>query len=295
MLEKILIIGGSGLVGSTVSKYFRDEYQIYSTFNHNEIKIEGIESIKIDLIEEKHKILDVINKIKPNFIIHAAAHRDLDLCEKNHHLADLLHLDATKKIMHACNEIGSKLVFLSTDAVFDGKIEKKYTEKDETNPINYYGITKLEGEKIVLGSINNLVLRTSVIFGWHNRSRFTNWILDSLREGKSIETHKDQFNTPTLADDLAAVIIKALKLDISGLFHATGKTCLNRYDFAVFLTEKFGLDKNLIYAVSSLEKKQVAPRPLYTCLNSEKFEKTINFNFKDIHSAIDFIFAESQK
>ena len=241
------------------------------------------------------KIEKIIENYNPDIVLHTIAHSSVDLCETDHNVADKLHVDATKKITNACASINSKLIFLSTDAVFEGELNKQYCEDDIPNPVNYYGKTKLEAEKIVLNaSSNNVVLRTSVIYGWHEKSRFTNWILDYLKDGKSVDPFSDQFNTPTLIDDLVKVILKIIDKDISGLYHATGKTCLNRYQFAILLAKRFSYDVSLIHSVTKLEKKQNAPRPISTCLDSIKLENTLNFSFSDISAGIDSIFNKSK-
>ena len=202
MKIKLLIIGGSGLVGSTIIQYSKQNYDLHATFNKN--KIEDIKTTKIDLLEDRKKILDLISTLKPNVVIHTAAHPSVDLCETNPKQADILHVDVTRDISEACSTVKSKLIYFSTDAVFEGKINKKYTEDDQPKPINHYGETKLEAEKIILNaSSKNVILRTAVIYGWHKKSRFTNWILNSLVENKTVDPFIDQYNTPTFVDDLA--------------------------------------------------------------------------------------------
>ena len=104
----------------------------------------------------------------------------------------------------------------------------------------------------------------------------------------------DQYNTPTLVDDLAKSLLNIFEKNISGMFHATGKSCLNRYEFALVLANTFGLDKKLIKSVTAKEKKQDAPRAISTCLDSRKLEKLIDFNFNDIQSGVSFIFNKSK-
>lgn len=293
--QKLLIIGGSGLVGSTLVQYAFPNYNIHVTFNTNLIEFENVSATKIDLLGDRKKIIDIINTVKPDITINTVAHSNLDLCETNHQLADILHVDITRDIALACKNIGSKLIYISTDAVFPGKLNTKYTEEDIPNPVNYYGKTRLEAEKIILSASNeNVILRSAVIYGWHKKSRFTNWILQTLKENRIVDTFIDQYNTPTLVDDLAKSILYIIKKNISGLYHAAGKTCINRYEFAVILAETFNLNKNLIKPVTSAEKKQDAPRPISTCLDSTKLEKLINFNFNDIKDGVSVIFKKSQ-
>jgi len=295
MKSKLLVLGGSGLVGSTIVNYAKNNYDTIFSYNSNKINISNTKSFQIDLLNDHTKIETIIENYKPNIIINTIAHSSVDLCEEDHFIADKLHIETTKKIANVCAKINSKLIFLSTDAVFEGKLNKQYVENDVANPINYYGETKLKAEKIVLNaSSNNVVLRTAVIYGSHKKSRFTNWILDCLKDGKSVDPFSDQFNTPTLVDDLVKAILKIIENNISGLYHATGKTCVNRYEFSKLLAKKFSLDETLIHPVTKFEKKQYAPRPISTCLNSTKLENLINFSFSDISSGIDFIFKKSK-
>ena len=289
-MKKILILGGSGFVSTNLIKYLPENWDIFATYNSNIIKSEKIQSFKINFLETPEKIIPIIQNIKPDYIIDTVAFPSVDFCEENHSIADKLHIDATKIISKISNKINSKLLFLSTDAVFEGELNKKYFETNIPKPINYYGFTKLKAEEIILStSKNNVVLRTSVIYGTGTQSRFTNWILSYLREKRPVDPFVDQFNSPTLVDDLSQAIVKILKNDISGLFHATGPTCINRYEFALMLAKEFNLDLNLIRPVTSSQKKQNAPRPISTCLDSSKLEEKINFSFKDLKTGISFI------
>jgi len=293
-MTKLLVIGGSGLVGSTILRYSPDSWDITATYNLHPQNMIHANFIKIDLLDDANPILDLIEKIQPDFVVHAVAYPSVDFCEEEHLLADKLHVEKTQKITDVCKNLDSKLLFLSTDAVFEGELNKKYTEIDSTNPVNYYGLTKLRAEKIILNSSkNNVVLRTAVVYGYHEKSRFTNWILDSLRQNKSVDPFIDQYNTPTLVNDLVKSIFLIFEKNISGLFHATGPSCTNRFEFAIELAEKFNYDKSLIKPVTSKEKKQDAPRPISTCLNSKKLEQAINFQFKNIENGISFILNKS--
>ncbi len=289
-MKKILIIGGSGFVSTNLIKYLPENWEIFATYNSNIIKNEKIKSFEIDFLETPEKIIPIIQNIKPDYVVDTVAFPSVDFCEENHSIADKLHIDATKIISKISSKTNSKLLFLSTDAVFEGQLNKKYVETDIPKPVNYYGFTKLKSEEIVLSaSKNNVVLRTAVIYGIGTQSRFTDWILSYLKEQRPVDPFIDQFNSPTLVDDLSQAIIKILKNNISGLFHATGPTCVNRYDFAMMLAKEFNLDSNLVKPVTSSQKKQNAPRPISTCLDSSKLEEKINFSFKDLKTGISFI------
>ncbi|MDE1725717.1 MAG: SDR family oxidoreductase [Thaumarchaeota archaeon] len=292
----MLIIGGSGLVGSTLVSYAIPDYDLHVTTNKSELKQNNVAVTKVDLLKNREKIIDLITKLNPHVVVNTAAHASVDLCETDHASAELLHVDVTKDIAITCRKTGSKLIHFSTDFVFEGSSNKKYTETDIPKPVNYYGKTRLSAEKIVLNeSENNVVLRPAVIYGWHEKSRFTNWIIESLRQNKVVDPHLDQYNTPTLVDDLCKAILQIIKLNKSGLYHATGKTCLSRYEFAQALADGFSLDKNFIKPVTSQEKKQLAPRPFRTCLDSSKLEREIEFEFSDIKTGVSYIFNKSKE
>jgi len=295
MSKKLLIIGGASLVGNAIIDYAKDDYEIFATENNTPINNPKVSSIKLDLLDDKKQILDYIEKIKPSAVIHTVAFPNVDFCESNPELTNLLHVKITKEISEICSTVNSKLIYFSTDAVFDGNKSGKYVELDTPNPMSYYGKTKLEAEKIILQNSNNLILRTTVIYGWHTRSRFTNWVLDSLKNKKTVTAFTDQYNTPTLVDDLAQSIFPIIEKDISGLFHASGKTCLNRFEFAKKLATTFNLDKNLIIPTKSSEINQIAPRPKIGCLDSSKFEDKIDMKFNEIDSGISHIFSLSNK
>jgi len=293
---KVLIIGGSGFVGGTLASDAFSDYDLHVTVSKNEIQLDNVSVTKVDLLENRQVIIDLIKNLKPDFVVNTAAHANVDLCETDNAIADLLHVDVTQDIANICNDVGSKLIHFSTDFVFNDTSIKKFKENDSPNPVSYYGKTRLLAEKIVLEkSVNNVILRTAVIYGWHKKSRFTNWIIETLQDGKMVDPHVDQHNTPTLVNDLCKAILKIVELDISGLYHATGKTCLSRYEFAQALADGFNLDKKLIKPVTSQEKKQIAQRPFCSCLDSSKLEEKTGFDFSDIKSGISFIFQKSKQ
>ena len=209
MSQKILVIGGASLVGSTFIDYAPNDAEIAATLHNSSENKSHNTSEKIDLIKDRNKISEYINKIRPEVVIHTVAFSSVDFCETNNELANLLHVEITKDITQACKKTNSKLVYFSTDAVFDGKKNQKYSESEIPNPLSYYGQTKLNAEEIILNENDrNVVLRTTVIYGQHKRSRFTNWVVENLKNNVPVTAFTDQYNTPTLVDDLSKAIKK---------------------------------------------------------------------------------------
>ncbi|MEM3443201.1 MAG: SDR family oxidoreductase, partial [Candidatus Bathyarchaeia archaeon] len=198
-------------------------------------------------------------------------------CEIEKEHAWKVNVEGAKNIAFACNKIGAKLVYISTDYVFDG-LKGYYSEEDKPNPINYYGLTKFEGEKQVIQHCQDyVILRTSVLYGWHPwKQNFVTWVINQLKQNKEINVVQNHFNTPTLAGNLAQMSIEALQRDLHGLYHASGSERINRYDFAVQIAKTFSLDASLIKPIKMSQLASwVAKRPKDSSLNTDKIQKQL--------------------
>jgi len=150
-----------------------------------------------------------------------------------------------------------------------------YKEDDKPNPINYYGLTKLQGENFVKEICNDwLILRTSTLYGKHNlRKCFATWLIEELKLNKKVKIATDQFTSPTLIDDLAEMILKLIEKDENGIFHAAGSERISRYEFATKIAEIFNLNQNLIQPVKMCDLEWKAKRPKDSSLNVTKISK----------------------
>jgi dTDP-4-dehydrorhamnose reductase len=266
--SKVLVTGGSGLLGSKLVKTLSGRCKVYPTHNLNRFSSKDCCTVRLD-VRNKDDVKGMINKISPDLIIHSAALINLDYCEKNREEAWKVNVEGTRNIVEASRGTGSRLVYISTDYVFDG-MRGMYREDDLPNPINYYAKTKYEGEKVVQGLDDYLIARTSVLYGYHPRPNFVIWVVNELKQRHKIDIVKDQFNSPTLADDLAEMIIKLVEEDRAGIFHTAGSERISRYDFARKITAVFGLDTGLLNPVTSDELNWVARRPLDSSLDVSK-------------------------
>ena len=293
----MLVVGGSSLLGYKLLSH-TDKFEVYASYNKNLINLQNVETLKIDITNGKkcEKILD----LKPDIIINTAAMTNVDYCEKYEKNAFDVNVTGTKNIAKIAEKLGSKLIHISTDAVFSGE-RKFYVEDDKPNPISVYGKTKLESEKIISKVNDSIILRPSVIFGWipseyiktKDNSRktmnFGLWDLNHLYKNNKMSIVNDQFNTPTLADNLAENILKIIKKDITGIFHLSGLSCISRLDFSKKIAKSFGYPENLITSVSSKEFKQIAPRTLESCLKCDKIVKT-GSNLLKIEQSIEIMY-----
>ena len=290
---KLLILGGSGLIGNALIKNHRKDFEIISSFNKNPISFSEIKAFQCSLPRDFNKLEEMILVEKPDIIVNAMGYSNVDFCELNQQKADLLHVKITEKICNLCTRVGVKVIFLSSDYVFDGK-KGNYSEIDEPNPINYYGVTKLKAEKIVLKNPTNVVLRTSIVYDLDNKVRFFNYVIDNLQKNQEITAINDVYNSATFIDNLTQSIFKVIKLNKNGIFHIVDSTCINRFEFAGAIAEVFQLNKNLIKSISVHETETVAKRPKNTCLDNSKAKAELGVDFKNIKEGLNQIFKKSQ-
>jgi dTDP-4-dehydrorhamnose reductase len=270
---KILITGGSGLLGSKIAKYAKEKFEVIATYLTHPISAQGFKAERLD-IRSSRQTTNLIEKYNPDVVVHSAALVNVDYSEKHHEEARLLNVGGTKNVANACKKIDCKMVYISTAGIFDGK-RAPYSETARPNPLNYYAKTKLEGEWITSSSLTDyMIIRTTVPYGWHSwKLNYVTWIIDSLKKGIPIRIVTDQRNTPTYADDFAKALLRLFELDKKGIFNVVGSTSISRFDFAMKVTKTFDLDKSLITPVSTEELAQVAPRPSDDSLKIDKILK----------------------
>jgi dTDP-4-dehydrorhamnose reductase len=288
--KQVLVTGANGLLGIKIVEKLQKEYLVTPTHRCTPFQAN---SLKLD-VTEKRETDKIITKIKPAVIIHTAAETNVDLCEKEPTYAHKVNARGTMNVAKSSQKVGAKVIYISTDYVFDGN-KGNYCEADETGPTNVYGFTKLQGEHEVAEHCKNyLILRSSVNFGLHpNRQNFFTWVLTSLGHGEKIRVVKDHFNTPTSTENLAEVIREAIEKDIAGLYHASGTERISRYEFALKIADKLRLPKNLIQPVAMKELKNlgiwIANRPSDSSLNTKKIQHKIDTKLAGIDVALEMI------
>jgi dTDP-4-dehydrorhamnose reductase len=270
---RIFITGGSGLAGSKLAEMAlaRGE-QVYSGYAHNQPPY-GKE-VKFDLLDP-NGIRDIIERLRPDVIVHSAALTDVDRCEREKDLAYRMNVEGTRAIAEAARKAGSYLVYISTDYVFDGQ-RGLYREEEETNPVSYYGLSKLLGERFCLDQ--GCIARTCVIYGSRPASgkvNFALWLLNALKSGKEARVVTDQFITPTLNSNLAAMVLEAADRHLSGIYHLSGASRVSRYDFACELARAFDLDRRMILPSQMSDIGWLARRPMDSSLDTSKASGTL--------------------
>ena len=286
---KVLVTGASGLLGKElVRELLSRGYTVVAIYNRNPIGIESNELVKVKLdITNRATLEDLILKMQPNIIVHAAAYTDVDGCELRKDLAWRVNVEATRSIVKAARIVKSYLIYISTDYVFDGE-KGMYGEEDIPNPVNYYGLTKLIGEEIVKSSeLEHIIIRTSAIYGvGGSKKSFAEFVAEELSKGRKVYALYDQYISPTLNTLLAQALMEVIELRLSGVLHIAGER-MNRYKFALKIAEVLGLSKSLIKKVDMKSmSKWVAKRPRDSSLNTEKSRKILKTPFYNTQLAL---------
>src|SRR3989344_6192858 len=249
---KILVIGGSGVIGFKIVEHFiklqRDVEFTYLTNKPRFFKGHCLN------ITQKKSTIELITKVNPDVVIHATALTNVDLCETNNELAHSINVNGTENVIEGCKVVGSKMIYISTSFVFDGKKEQ-YFEEDQASPATYYGVTKFKAEQLVIKSgLSYLILRTDQPYCWIENWQHTNSVLrvlHTLQSGNNLKEITNWHNTPTYVPDFVSVTKKLIDDDMFGIFHVTGPDFVSRYQMSLKVAEVFGLNKKMIEPVPS--------------------------------------------
>ncbi|WP_144603841.1 SDR family oxidoreductase [Algoriphagus algorifonticola] len=292
--KKILITGANGLLGQKLVNQLvkEQQFQVIATGRGScRLPGDGFEYFQLNL-ENEEEVAKVLSETQPDVIIHGAAMTHVDQCELNQEDCYKANVLATQYLTAEAEKLKVHFIFVSTDFVFSGE-EGPLSEEAVPDPVNYYGETKLEGERLVQAMKNKwAIARTVLVFGLGHdmsRSNIILWVKDSLEAGKEIQVVDDQFRTPTLAEDLAAGCILIANQGAEGVYHISGPDYLTPYQMAVETAEYFKLDQSLIKRTDSTQFTQPAKRPLKTGFKIEKAQKELGFEPKSFRTAIGIL------
>ena len=290
---KFLITGSSGLVGQQVVKDLSEIYEVFSCYNKS--KPEYGNAVKMDLFNHE-MISNVLSEKNPDIVIHLGAMTAVDLCETQQDNALKINSQATEILAKECSKINSFMVYVSTDYVFDGNTGM-YEENDTTNPLGFYGKSKLLGEKSIQNfSSNWCIARTSTPFGLHpTKKSFPIWVIENLQKQKQIDVLTDQFTSPTYVPSLSRMLIEISERHLTGIIHVAGASKISRYEMASLVSDKLGLDGKLLREISINDIKWEAQRPKDSSLNVSKAISTLNQKPQKIDHDVNLFIDEIKK
>lgn len=266
-MQKILVTGANGQLGSEIQAIASHYSQFEFVFVDRE---------KMPL-QEPQQIIKVLNEIRPDIIIHAGAYTAVDKAEEEKELADSINHLAVAEIAKWAANHKAKVIYISTDYVFDGTSQTPLQEHEGTAPINWYGATKLRGEQALQQYLpNGIIIRTAWVYSTYGHN-FVKTMLRLMKDKTSINVVSDQIGSPTYAADLANAIMNIVTAEHweAGIFNYSNLGEASWYDFAQAIQEISGLDCD-VQGVTSHQFPTSAKRPKYSLLDKTKIQETYN-------------------
>lgn len=266
-MQKILLFGGSGLVGSRFIQLLHDQYKIIAP-RHSSLDVNNHQSVA-----------QFISRLKPDRIIYSAGLTSVDQAEKNPDLAFSLNFKAPGAIAKKAAKLNIPVIFLSTDAVFQGtKKSRPYREDDTPKPFSVYGRSKLVGERVVLAaSRRNIVARVIMVYS-HDSSRrkgFIQMAIDTIKSGEKYYGITDQIINPIYVDDIVNAISRMIDSGTFGIYHLGAADYVSNFEFIKKVAKVLKLNSKVVMGITMEEflKNKLAKRAKYCWLDVSKFVK----------------------
>jgi dTDP-4-dehydrorhamnose reductase len=257
---------------------------LHSTFSKDEIIGWDIEEMDIQKEDES---ITKVEKLRPEIVIHIAAYTDVDGCERDQEKAFAVNAEGTKHVVLAASKCRAKIVYLSTDYVFDGEKGEPYLESDLPHPLNVYGHSKLKGERYVQEEMKDfLVIRTQWLYGPFGRN-FVDSILQQAKVKRALSIVNDQLGSPTYTLDLARAVSELIRVEARGIFHVTNSDSCTWYAFAETILKLAGVDRVKVLPISSKELGRPATRPSYSVLSGQKLKKETGMTMRSWTEALE--------
>lgn len=239
----------------------------------NELEKRGIEAVGVDIqemdITDEESVNRVIRKAAPDAVIHCAAYTAVDAAEDNEELCRRVNAEGTANIAKVCREQDIKMMYISTDYVFDGQGERPWEPDDERHPLNVYGQTKYEGELAVTNALEKyFIVRIAWVFGINGKN-FIKAVLNKAKTTDTLTVVNDQFGSPTYTYDLARLLVDMIRTDRYGFYHATNEGICSWYEFACEIFRQAGIPVTIV-PVSSAQYPAKAKRPFNSRMSKDK-------------------------
>ena len=259
-MKKVLVTGGTGQLGYDLIKKLQQLNIDVFAPNTNEMNITN-----------KEVVLEQIENYKPDVIFHCAAYTAVDKAEEEKETCYNVNVNGTKNVVEASKKVSAKVVYISTDYVFDGTKEGLYNELDETNPINYYGYTKHCGELEVKKLEDYLIVRISWVFGINGKN-FVKTMLKLSETKDELSVVSDQVGSPTFTEDLSDLLIDMVNKEKTGIYNVTNEEYCSWYEFAKYIFEINNINIK-VNPILTKDYKTLAKRPLNSKLSKDKLEE----------------------
>ena len=265
----------------------------------NELAKRGIEAVGVDVqemdITDAAAVDRVMKQVSPDAVIHCAAYTAVDAAEDNLELCRKINAEGTRNIARVCKELDSKLMYISTDYVFNGQGERPWEPDDHREPLNVYGLTKYEGEIAVEQAVKKyFTVRIAWVFGLNGKN-FIKTMLRLGRERGAVSVVDDQIGSPTYTYDLARLLVDMIQTECYGRYHATNEGICSWYEFACEIFKQAGMDQVKVTPVDSASYPAKAKRPSNSRMSKEKLTENGFERLPDWQDALSRYLKELEK
>lgn len=279
---RVVVTGAAGQLGQDVLKEL-------SRKNHEAF---GADRTQLDITNESN-VQAYINDVKPDVILHCAAYTNVDAAEENEDIAYQVNAVGTENLAKAAKQVGAKMLFVSTDYVFDGTATEPYEVDSPTKPLGAYGRTKLAGEQLLQKNLEQyFIVRTAWVFGVHGNN-FVKTMLRLGEERGEVGVVHDQVGSPTYTVDLAKFMVELMETNKYGIYHATNTGVCSWYEFAVEIFKQAGLNVK-VNPLTTEQFPRPAARPKYSVLSKNKIEEQGLTPLRDWKEALSAYLEESR-
>jgi dTDP-4-dehydrorhamnose reductase len=271
---KVLITGGNGQLGRALFETMKMSHEVIQ-----------LPKEQLDITCEQ-TVEKVYKEIQPDYVFHTAAYTAVDQCETIQAKAFQINSIGSLNIAEACKRIGSKMIYISSDYVFDGKKRTPYSETDIPNPKCIYGLSKWLGEELVKKTLlESYIVRTSWLYG-HGGKNFVNTMARFAASQKEVKVVSDQIGSPTYVNDLVDVLLHLIDKPY-GTYHVSNDGQCSWYQFAKAIYEYVGAEPNLVRPLTTKEYGSPAKRPAFSLLNLNKLESNDITKPRDWKAALE--------
>lgn len=295
---KVLITGGSGLLGSALLRSIPEGFEVAATYR-SAIPAQisgGYDPYQLDLCD-RDLLMNIIDQVSPELVIHTASIGNVDYCEQHPEESRQVNVLGTHYIIEACISHHCRLIYTSSNAVFDGD-HAPYAEGDQPNPKHQYGKTKLAAEQLILASgLDAAIIRPILMYGWHTqaqRSNFVTWLLGELSQENPVRLLDDVYCNPIPVSQCAEAIWVSGRKKHTGLFHIAGKDRVSMYELGLAVARIFGFDTARLQPVSRNDLPQLVHRPADTTYRTDKMERVLGLIPRSLREGLKQMKEESR-
>jgi len=291
------VTGANGFVGGNVIAQALGDWEVHAL---DQRAIPGMNDAfqiyQLDLRETEH-LRKLFHRIQPDAVIHTAAMADIDACQSQPDMAEQVNVEITRNLAELCAESGTKLVFCSTDSIFDGQ-KGNYSEEDLPAPLNFYAETKVRAERIVaVGNTDAVIARLSLVMGLPVLSAgnsFMAKLIERLEAGQRSGFPENEIRTPIDVITLGRALVELAGNSFSGVIHLAGNDRLTRYEMACRIAQALGYAPDLIAPTDSSAMPDRAPRPRDVSLDNSKAKRFLQTPMRDLDDAIALILSAKE-